>query len=54
MSRYNKTLTALVSGAIGWAGVVIASDPAAITASEWLGVGVFIATALNVYAVPNQ
>jgi hypothetical protein len=48
-----KFVTAAVTGTIGWGFVVIASAPAAITAAEWLGLGVVAATAANVYAVPN-
>lgn len=51
--RYQKAIAALVAGGVGWAGVVIASTPTAITSSEWLGLAVVIATALGVYAVPN-
>lgn len=54
MSAYRKTISALVTGVIGWAGVVITSAPAAITASEWLGLGVVVATAVGVFAVPNS
>lgn len=51
--RYQKAITAAVSGAIGWVGVVIASPSGPVTASEWLGLAVVGAVALGVYAVPN-
>lgn len=51
--RYQKAFAALVTGVIGWGAVVIASKPAPVTAAEWLGLGVVVATALGVYAVPN-
>lgn len=51
--RYRKTITAVVTGVIGWVTAVIVSAPDNITAAEWiLGVTV-LATALGVYAVPN-
>lgn len=51
--RFQKAITALVVGGLGWAGVVISSKPAPVSASEWLGLGVVVATALGVYGVPN-
>ena len=54
MATYRKTITALVTGAIGWAAVVITSDQTAISASEWLMGATALATALGVYAVPNE
>lgn len=51
---YRKTVAALVVGVLGWAGVVITSEPAAVTASEWLQLAVAAATALGVYAVANE
>jgi hypothetical protein len=54
LGHYSKTITALVAGVLGWAAVVITSDAAKITASEWLALGTAAATALGVYAVPNQ
>jgi hypothetical protein len=53
MSSYLKTIAALVTGALGWGAVVVASPSAAITATEWLAGGVALATALGVYLVPN-
>ena len=49
-----KTITAIVTGVIGWVGVVVASTPAPISDSEWLALAVVLATALGVYAVPNS
>ena len=54
LGRYQKTVTALVAGVIGWGAVVVASPTNAITSSEWLGLAVVVATALGVYAVPND
>ena len=53
LSKYAKTITALVSGVLGWAAVVISSAAAPVSASEWLGLGVAVATSLGVYAVSN-
>ncbi len=54
MSKYLKSVTALVTGGLGWGAVVIASKPAPVTASEWLAAGVVLATSLGVYAAPNS
>ena len=54
LAPYRKTVTAVVTGLIGWAAVVITSEPTAITASEWLMGATALATALGVYAVANQ
>lgn len=54
LNRYQKTIAALVTGALGWGFVVVASKSAPITAAEWLSLGVVTATALGVYAVPNS
>lgn len=53
LGTYNKTTTALVSGVLGWAAVVITSARSSISASEWLGLASAVAVALGVYAVPN-
>lgn len=53
MSRYAKTVTALVTGYLGWAAQVVASKPAHITASEWIAAGVVAAVGLGVYGMPN-
>lgn len=48
-----KAVSAMVTGVIGWGFVVVASTSASITAAEWLGLAVAVATGLGVYAVPN-
>lgn len=53
LTAYSKTITALVTGLLGWGAVVITSEANPVTASEWLALGVAVATALGVYAVPN-
>lgn len=54
MSKYRKTITAVVTGAIGWAAMVVASDSAPITGPEWIAGATALAVALGVYAVPND
>lgn len=53
LGPWAKTVTALVVGLLGWASIVITSDPAAVTANEWVGLGVVLAIGLGVYTVPN-
>lgn len=53
LGKYAKLVTALVTGAIGWAVLVVASDPSSITATEWVTGATYLATALGVYSVPN-
>jgi hypothetical protein len=53
LGPYSKTVSALVTGLIGWGGVVVSSVSNHVTASEWLFLAVVVATALGVYAVPN-
>lgn len=53
MSQYLKTITAIVTGAIGWATMVTNSAPAHISAAEWIAGATALATALSVYLVPN-
>ena len=54
LAPYRKTVTAVVVSAIGWAGVVITSPVAQVTAAEWLGLATAVATTLGVYAIPNE
>lgn len=53
LSEYNKTITALITGLIGWASSVVVSDPAKITAGEWVQFATVLAVGLGVYAVTN-
>lgn len=52
--RYNKAITALVGAAISFATLTITSDTIDITSSEWLAGAIALATALGVYAAPNN
>lgn len=53
LAAHRKTITAIVTGLIGWATVVVNSASASITSSEWIMLATILATALGVYAVPN-
>lgn len=53
LGPYQKFVTSLVTGLIGWGFVVIASAPVGVTAAEWMGLAVVAGTSLGVYAVPN-
>lgn len=52
--RYTKAITALVGAAIAFATLTITSNSIDITSSEWLAGGIALATALGVYAAPND
>lgn len=54
LAKYNKTIAAIVIGAIGWASAVVTSAPSAITAGEWIALATAVATALGVYQVANK
>lgn len=53
LAPYRKTVTAVVTGLIGWGAVVIASPSGPITAPEWLMLATVVAQGLGVYAVAN-
>lgn len=54
LNAHRKSLTALITGWLGWGAVVITSKPAPVTASEWLQLGIVTATAAGVYAITNE
>lgn len=54
MSKYSKTIAAVITGLIGWGAAVVQSMPTAITATEWIMLATIVATALGVYQVTNQ
>lgn len=54
LAPYRKTTVALVGAAVAFATLVVTSEPAAITAPEWLSGGVGLVTALGVYGVSNE
>ena len=53
-AKYRKTITAVVTGGIGWGTAVVASPATTVTASEWLFGATVLATALGVYAARNK
>lgn len=53
LAPYRKTISALVTGAIGWATAVLASSSGGVTSTEWIMLATIVATALGVYGVPN-
>ncbi len=53
MGTYGKTITAVITGLIGWATLVVESDPSEIVSSEWIVLATVLATALGVYTVSN-
>jgi hypothetical protein len=50
---YGKTITALITGLIGWFILVTNSAQAHITSQEWIALAIALATAVGVYAVGN-
>ena len=54
LNAARKTIAAVVTGLIGWAGVVVASEPSGVTDAEWLALAVALATALGVYGIANK
>lgn len=54
LPAYNKTISAVITGLLGWGAVVVSSDAKAVTASEWLSLGVALAVAAGVYQIPNE
>jgi hypothetical protein len=54
LEKYRKTITAVVTGGIGWAVVVVESASDSITSGEWIMLATVLATALGVYGVPNS
>ena len=54
LAPYRKTITAIVTGGIAWATLVITSDSGPITPEEWIAGATALAIALGVYAVPNE
>lgn len=54
MSGVRKTITAVVTGLIGWGTQVVVSPPAAISSGEWIGLATVLAVGLGVYGVTNS
>lgn len=51
LSKYNKTLVAIVGAALTWAIATYAGNP---EVSQWLSLAAAILTAAGVYQVPNK
>lgn len=54
ISRYLKSITALVTGLIGWSTLVVTSSSDPVTAAEWIALATALAIAGGVYQVPNS
>lgn len=52
--QYTKTITALVTGLIGWAASVVTSNAVQITAGEWVQLATVVAVTLGVYSFANK
>lgn len=50
MTRYAKTITAIVGAVAAWAATYFPDDP---SVQKWVGLAVALATAVSVFAVPN-
>ncbi len=54
LDPYRKTVTAVVTGVIGWVTAVFASGDSGVTGTEWIMLATILATALGVYGVANK
>lgn len=54
LSRSRKAIAALVGASLTWGAMVVASPSGPVTATEWLALGVAVATALGVYGTVNE
>lgn len=52
--RSRKTIVAVTGAGIAFATLVVTSEPAPISSSEWLSGAIGLATALGVYAATNE
>lgn len=53
LGTYGKTITAVITGLIGWATLVVNSASESITSGEWIVLATVLATALGVYSISN-
>ena len=49
-----KAVGAFLVGLLGWGTVVVASDSASITATEWIGLATVAVSTLTVYFLTNE
>lgn len=54
MGKYRKVIAATVGAMITWGTAVVISEPAPVTASEWLQLAGGLATAWGVYQISNN
>ena len=54
LSKYRKTVAAVVGAGLTWATVVPQSPAQPVTAAEWVAGGILLATAVGVYGVENR
>lgn len=54
LSDIKKAIGALLTGLLAWGTAVVASDPSAITASEWIGLAGVAVTTATVYILKNE
>lgn len=50
---YRKTVTAVITGIVGWLIAVLSSDDSGITNTEWIMLITAVATALGVFTFRN-
>jgi len=53
LKEHRKGLGAALAGALAWGNLVVASEPAAVTASEWLMLASVVLSAFGVVAAQN-
>lgn len=54
LPAYRKTVAAIIGALITWGSVIVTSAASQITSSEWLLLAGSLATAIGVYAAPNE
>jgi len=54
LKEHRKAIGTALAGALAWGNLVVASEPAAVTASEWLMLASVILSAFGVVAAQNQ
>lgn len=54
LKKYKKTIAATAIGGLTWATMVVESEPASITSTEYIAGGGIMLVALGVYAWKNE
>jgi hypothetical protein len=52
--KSKKTVAGVTTSLLGWGAAVVVSDPAPITAAEWITFGTAVAVGLGVYHATNE